>query len=152
MIRIKGRARAEQGFTLVELMVVVLIIGILIVVALPTFLGARNRASDKAAQSDLRSGLVTAMGHYVEGRTYSGLDVATAKADEPDLNWVSPGPPQQGEIDIEVAAGDYLLLVSKSRSGLYFCIAQVSGNPLTDKGQNEDFTKVDTVAECTGGW
>ncbi|MDP9301339.1 MAG: hypothetical protein M3P43_10670, partial [Actinomycetota bacterium] len=32
-------------------MVVVLIIGILIAIALPTFLGARNRANDKAAQS-----------------------------------------------------------------------------------------------------
>src|SRR5438045_2345654 len=47
----------DEGFTLIELMVVVLIIAILIAIAIPTFLGAQNRARDRAAQSNLRNAL-----------------------------------------------------------------------------------------------
>src|SRR5882672_440428 len=56
----------ETGFTLIELMVVVLIIAILIAIAIPTFLGARSRAQDKQAQSNLRNALTAAKTIYTD--------------------------------------------------------------------------------------
>ena len=65
------RRNRDDGFTLIELMVVVLIIAILIAIAIPTFLGARNRAQDRAAQSSLRNALTAAKTIYTDGEDYT---------------------------------------------------------------------------------
>jgi type IV pilus assembly protein PilA len=70
------RAEGENGFTLIELMVVVLIISILIAIALPTFLGARSRAQNRAAQSDLSNALVAAKVMYQDNSSYALADSA----------------------------------------------------------------------------
>ena len=46
--------RDYEGFSLIELMVVLLIMGILISIAIPTFLGAKGSANDRAAQANIR--------------------------------------------------------------------------------------------------
>ena len=64
----------EDGFTLIELMVVVMILAILIVMGLPTFLGVRARFQDRAAQTDLRNAVLSARILYTDNATFTSAD------------------------------------------------------------------------------
>ena len=83
--KIRERMQDDQGFTLIELMVVVLIIAILIAIAIPTFLGLRRRAQDRAAQSDLRNGLTNAKAFFADDEAYTNATPANLNAQEPSL-------------------------------------------------------------------
>jgi type IV pilus assembly protein PilA len=89
---LRARRDQEEGFTLIELMVVVLIIAILIAIAIPTFLGARTRAQDRAAQSSLRNALTAAKTAYTDTSDYSTAGTsAQLTAIEPSLQYVAAG-------------------------------------------------------------
>jgi type IV pilus assembly protein PilA len=138
---------------MIELMVVVLIIGILMAIALPVFLGARQRSQDRAAQSNLRTALAAALTTWAQEGKYDGFNGATAEAAEPVFDWqAADAEPEVGQITIQVAAGTELLLVTKSGTGKYFCLRQLASSPAFDKGSGVAFANVNETAECTGGW
>jgi prepilin-type N-terminal cleavage/methylation domain-containing protein len=82
---------AEAGFTLIELMVVLLIIAILLAIAIPTFLGVTNTAGDRASQSNLTNALTEAKVLYQVNQVYTGTAAAfTAgnfSSQAPEFNW-----------------------------------------------------------------
>jgi type IV pilus assembly protein PilA len=98
MQEIEGEGAAEAGFTLIELMVVLLIIAILLAIAIPTFLGVANSAGDRAAQSNLTNALTEAKAIYQNGATYAPpntggtaiqLTPSTFSSSAPEFSWVA---------------------------------------------------------------
>ena len=129
--RLQGE-REEGGFTLIELMVVVLIIAILIAIAIPTFLGARTRAQNRAAQANLRNALTVEKSVYTDALAYSA-DVSAGgplKTGEPSLTYVADGSMTAavaGQVYVQVpSGGNSVILGTRSASGTCFYLRDVA--------------------------
>ena len=75
----------DEGFTLIELMVVVMIIAVLIAIAIPSFLGFRASAQDRSAQSEIRNVLLAEKAFWLENGDYTAT-AADITAFEPNAN------------------------------------------------------------------
>ena len=149
--------KKDRGFTLIELMIVVLIVAILVAIAIPTFLGQRKGAEDAAAKSNLRNALTT------EKAYYAGAEVFTADLDilstiEPSIFNVTGANPAINTFDPVVVsidgAGGTVCIVAVTPRGDFVAVWENGGVGATQYGfhTSNPFASCTSTVPTVGTW
>ena len=105
---VPGLDRDEAGFTLLELLIVIAIVGVLVSVSLPGFLGARQRAQERNAQANLHLALETANVVYIDTPDFSGFTPPLMAAAEPSLQFTTSSVAAPHQVAVSAGLGEYL--------------------------------------------
>jgi type IV pilus assembly protein PilA len=134
--RLRSRSNDESGFTLVELLVVMLIIGILAAIAIPSFFAQRDKATDTDAKSSARTAQ-TALETYAtdNGGSYAAATPADLENIEATLD---------AAILTVVSTADTYTVTADSDTGNTFSISR-------DVNGDTTLTCTGSSGGCTGG-
>jgi prepilin-type N-terminal cleavage/methylation domain-containing protein len=124
-------ADREEGFSLIELMVVVSIVAIVSAVLMPTFVGAIERSHNRSAQAGLRKAMTAALamttdsdGWFKTGASCqtAPITAASLSSSEPGMAFTDAAPDEAGPTEVAVEASDdcrHLRLVRKAGDGRF---------------------------------
>ncbi len=156
--QLEGEGVAEAGFTLIELMVVLLIIAILLAIAIPTFLGVTGSANDRAAQSNLTNALTEAKALYQNGQSYASgtLPLSSFNSSAPEFSWITTSDTTQGANTISIqpvdltASGDGggIILATYSKTGFCWYTVDLEATPTTIASDTNDFNPTTTGTDA----
>jgi type IV pilus assembly protein PilA len=129
----KRRAEGDSGFTLVELLVVVVIIGVLVAIAIPAYLNYRKGAENKSAESDVRGAAVAIEQFFTENsNTYPATGKVTGGVPL-ILGTTTSGPAATGGTPqtINVSPSNSLSYVKGTATGASYWVCGQNANGLT---------------------
>ena len=133
----KKRAAGEGGFTLVELLVVVVIIGVLVAIAVPMYLNYRKGAANKSAESDVRAAVSAIEQFYTENGNVYPKDVAASTAG--------------ANVDFALATGTFVKQTATVSPGNSLAYRNVGDGTYRICGQNADGKTIYVYTSSTGG-
>jgi type IV pilus assembly protein PilA len=148
----RNLVRDERGFTLIELMIVVLIIGVLVSIAMPTFLGARERAFNRATQADIRNAFAAEKAYYTDTLTYT-TNPAVMTTIEAAITYLPGDTPLATHavyLDVDVPTNT-LYLSALSPSGTCWYLREIDGEG-SKYGTDPACGAADTVAYAPVSW
>ena len=136
--KLRERTRGEGGFTLVELLVVMLILGLLAAIAIPSFFNQRDKARDADAKAAARTAQ-TAMETYATDNngSYANADAGALQAIEPTLN--------DAQISVDSADQDSYQITATSTTGNTFTIIR------DDDGRTSFTCQTENEGGCPAG-
>jgi len=124
MNKIRHALKRDEGFTLIELMVVVMIIAVLIAIAIPSFLGFRKSAQDRSAQSEVRNVLLSEKAYWLDNGNYTET-AGDITAFEPNA-LLNADPALGTAIDLRDADPDIVCVTRTAASGNSFSVWESS--------------------------
>ena len=94
---LKRRLARNEGFTLVELLIVLVVVGTLLAIAVPSYLSFRDRANNSAAKANVRASIPAVEAYNADNsKGYSGMTLAKLTAYDQGVKNVSiVGTPNQ---------------------------------------------------------
>ena len=111
----------ERGFTLIELMVVVLILGILFSLAVVTYAGVRNSGFDVEAKANLRNGVTAAQAYYTEkDSTFAGMNAFELEIFARGISFRDGDVNTDNEVYVSDVTSSEYTLRCRSQSGIVF--------------------------------
>lgn len=127
LTKIRKMAKHEEGFTLIELMVVILIIGILMAIAIPSFIAVRNRAYAASAKAN-RATAVKAIELYGTDHSgdYTGANAAALAALETSITFADSGTTADEAVISGVGTDSYTITVT-GRDGTAYTATKTNG-------------------------
>jgi type IV pilus assembly protein PilA len=124
--------RRQHGFTFVELLVAMIVLGLLAAVMIPVFLGQREKAHGASAESLLRNGASAMEAAAVDTQSYALVTTADLAAAEPNTRWMTAPGASAADDEISVTGlgpQGYTLSTTSTSGTVYVLEKDLTGRP-----------------------
>ena len=124
--------REQAGFTFVEMLVTMIVLGLLAAVMIPAVLGQREKAEGASAQTLLRTGASTVEAASVDTDGYATLTAARLAAAEPNLSWLDTAGARAPQNEVSVTGlgpNGYTLTTTSASGRVYVLEKDLTGAP-----------------------